>query len=770
MKKTKTSVNIQVMKRLSYQAIDTALFIRGFIAIIMQILLIREFLIIFNGNELTLGIILTNWLILEAIGSGVIGRLADKIKELGLSYILLQVILGLSLPISIWILRLTRQIFHITTGEVISVVPMFVACIFVLTPIAVIDGAQFSFGCKLYSSIKEARASSIGKVYILEALGMLAGGLIFTYLFLKFLNSFQIAFLLSMLCIISAAFLEFSLNPGIKKNLLLKTALLAILVLNISIQISGKVGVLEKQSISRQWNKENVVAYKNSIYGNITVIKKERQFTFFSNGSPTVTTPVPDIASIEDFTHFPMLMHPSPKKILIISSAVGGMLTEILKYPAQKIDYVELDPLIIELVNKFPTALTFKELMDNRVHIKFQDGRSFVKNSEDTYDVIFVNLGMPSSLQLNRFYTLEFLKEANKILNKKGIIVLKCWGSLVYLGNPQKNINASILKTLQKSFKNVNVIPGETNIYIASQELALDNIRAQDIKNWKKLYNIKTRLLNDAYIDFRLDPYWKQWFLGSLAGADRNVLNRDFTPRGLFWNLNLLYNLISPKTKYFFNAANKINFLALFIIIAIFNIIFLIFKKTKKLKRLPIAFIIGITGFSGITFQLVIILGFQIVFGFLYYWIGVLTAGFMLGLALGAQLINSNLEKIKQELRLFLQLETALLLFAVALPIILSLYNLGINQLLLRWIFFFLSVLSGFLTGTEFPLANKIYWKDKDFIGQTAGAIYAADLIGSCIGCLLVPIAFIPVIGILKTCLLVALLKLSSLFVIKNFS
>jgi len=41
----------------------------GFSGLVAQILLLREFLIIFSGNEFSIGVILANWLILEACGS-----------------------------------------------------------------------------------------------------------------------------------------------------------------------------------------------------------------------------------------------------------------------------------------------------------------------------------------------------------------------------------------------------------------------------------------------------------------------------------------------------------------------------------------------------------------------------------------------------------------------------------------------------------------------------------------------------------------------------
>jgi len=40
--------------------------------------LLRELLVAFFGNELSIGLILGNWLILEAIGSGLLGRLTSR--------------------------------------------------------------------------------------------------------------------------------------------------------------------------------------------------------------------------------------------------------------------------------------------------------------------------------------------------------------------------------------------------------------------------------------------------------------------------------------------------------------------------------------------------------------------------------------------------------------------------------------------------------------------------------------------------------------------
>ncbi len=53
----------------------------GSSGIVAQVMLLRELLVSFYGNELTLGLILANWIILEALGVFIISKSIDKIKN-----------------------------------------------------------------------------------------------------------------------------------------------------------------------------------------------------------------------------------------------------------------------------------------------------------------------------------------------------------------------------------------------------------------------------------------------------------------------------------------------------------------------------------------------------------------------------------------------------------------------------------------------------------------------------------------------------------------
>lgn len=97
----------------------------GFTSLVVQTLLIREFLITFYGNELTIGIILANWIVLEAVGSSLLSRLSLKSNRQNLIYALLQLGISLYLPLSIYFIRTIKNVLGLTIGEGIGILPIF---------------------------------------------------------------------------------------------------------------------------------------------------------------------------------------------------------------------------------------------------------------------------------------------------------------------------------------------------------------------------------------------------------------------------------------------------------------------------------------------------------------------------------------------------------------------------------------------------------------------------------------------------------------------
>ncbi|HSB05961.1 MAG TPA: hypothetical protein VLK23_12280, partial [Thermodesulfobacteriota bacterium] len=199
-------------------SLKISLLIMGLSGIVAQIILLRELLVSFYGNELTLGIILANWLALEAIGSFFIGKTVEKTERKIEIYVLFQLIFSLVFPVSIYLSRIFKNILITTPGEAVGFASIFYASLLILLPVAIPHGALFAYGSKLYSQQLKEGASSIGKVYILETIGTILGGLLMTYFLIRYLNSFQIAFMIAIFNTLISVFL---LWPG--KRILFST-------------------------------------------------------------------------------------------------------------------------------------------------------------------------------------------------------------------------------------------------------------------------------------------------------------------------------------------------------------------------------------------------------------------------------------------------------------------------------------------------------------------------------------------------------------------
>ena len=62
--------------------IPLSIFLTGFAAIVSQIIYMRELLVVFYGNELSIAFILASWFVGGAIGSLFLGRYVENIKSL----------------------------------------------------------------------------------------------------------------------------------------------------------------------------------------------------------------------------------------------------------------------------------------------------------------------------------------------------------------------------------------------------------------------------------------------------------------------------------------------------------------------------------------------------------------------------------------------------------------------------------------------------------------------------------------------------------------
>ena len=728
-----------------------AVVISGITGVVAQIVLLRELLVSFLGNELSLGIILANWLIFEALGSLLAGKIAMRFKNMPAIFAYTQALASAGLPLGIFIARSARLVMGLPLGQGLGIDAMFIVSILTLLPVSLLHGASF-----IYASLVLAdRPDFLGKAYVYESMGTMAGGVLATFLFLPIFNSFEISLFVMLVSAAAAAAL---LWDDIKRTCI---------VMCITALVLGIVffGDLHQRSLEIQWGGQNLISHKNTVHGNIAVVERGGEFTFFTDGQPIITTPFPDITRLEEFVHFAMLSHISPQNVVVLTGGAGGKINEILKHPDVKtVDYVELDPMLPAMIMQFPTELTSFEMTHPKVRIHHDDGRYFLRRTDTLYDVCLVGIAYPADLQSNRFFTLEFFNIVRDRLNTGGLLAI----SLPSLPRAQINVeglaavNKIVYATLNKAFRYIRVYPGEgSNVFLASDSDYIMHMNANLFNDKIENKGLDTALLVKPYLEYRTLPWWRQNFYTSIFNWETSELNYDFEPRVVFESMMYFSAMFTPHIAAFLDDVRDRG-----IVLLIAAILIIIFIAALLKKRGDIPLSVSTTGFAGMILDLVLIFAFQAIFGNVFFWIGILISAFMAGTSIAALIITRILPSVKNPSKVFLMMDAAVMVICVLSPMILILLHVHtfgfLPAAIAKGIFVFMSFACGALVGAQYPLACHIVLERGISAGGTAGLLYGLDLLGGWVGGVVGGLFLLPLLGVVNSCLILGAIKMCS--------
>ena len=159
--------------------VRAALVLTGASAVIAQIVLMRELIVVFCGNELSLGLMLGTWLLWTAAGSSILGRVAGRARDPRRITAALFVLVAAVLPATIYAVRASREFVATAPGEALGPGAVLAVCFVTLSALCMLAGCLFAAASDLYSTEAGAAAGeSTGTVYLLEAAGSAAGGLL----------------------------------------------------------------------------------------------------------------------------------------------------------------------------------------------------------------------------------------------------------------------------------------------------------------------------------------------------------------------------------------------------------------------------------------------------------------------------------------------------------------------------------------------------------------------------------------------------------------
>ncbi len=243
----------------------------------------------------------------------------------------------------------------------------------------------------------------------------------------------------------------------------------------------------KSDSFYRDYSKyQKIEIYDTNLYGKMLVL------------DGLVMTSEKDEFCYHEMMVYPaMMVHDSPKKILIIGGGDGGVLTCLSRFPEiEKINIVEIDEKVIEVSKKFLPEIA-KGFSDPRVNVIIDDGAAFVVNSQDhQYDIIFIDCSDPSGPSMTLF-TEDFYRNIKRVCKRDGIVILQTESPFFSI-EVMKKIYERLASIWTKNnlFMYVTTVPSYTSgfwtyAFCSTTYHPVKNLKMDKAENVTKTHNLK---------------------------------------------------------------------------------------------------------------------------------------------------------------------------------------------------------------------------------------------------------------------------------------
>ncbi|MEE9443459.1 MAG: hypothetical protein V3V99_12410 [candidate division Zixibacteria bacterium] len=682
----------------------------GIFSIGGQVLLLREIISSFNGDEIFIGTALFGWLISVAMGAYLGG------KKRGINATILFIIGAALVPITIIAVRLSPVFLSPVMGEIIPFGKAAMLSIIAMFPVGIISGWLFS----AISNRGIDPGNAIAVVYLFEGLGAFVGGIVITIFAGNVFSTLGFALVLTIIVIV------LSLTSGKLSNII-KLSIIGIAAI---IPAAMAAPTLDQKCDQLKYKGYHVISSFDTPYGHQAILEKDGHYVLMTDN--TIEDVYPDIERFENRFIPPMIYEPDAEKILFIGRGEFYPLVD-----TSRVTF--LDPRA-----EISRRLSGIEIFTSGI-ITINDDplRYFARHDGITYyDIIILNPGALDSYKSSRLLTAENIIKIKAWLKEDGILYIPTeYDTDRYISPDIKPALSVIYKTLEQSFNHINIWPGTMTLFFASDTDKI-MISADSVMSLIVSLGYPTKSVTPEYLYDRLNEMKTERVMRAAGEFEQfNSLEKPILTH---------YQALYRSTAHEFDRkiihgilTNHTWLYAIPILILIF--FFMSRLSDSKRSRFPL-FLYFTAGAVSLSFELLSFYLYQSTAGSLYSEMAVLIGTFMFGLAAGTWYAH------RQDVRMRIE-QSALVLLLAAAVMFLSLYqSVGPREAIYFHVCFLFVTALG--TGTLFVGATNRYYAI--YLDNNRGAGYAVEIAGSAAAALLTTTILLPIIGVVWLILSIA--------------
>lgn len=689
------------MPRLSPRAVAVIdLAALGFAAAVGQAVLLREAMAALGGSELAWGLVLGAWLGGMALGAraGAAGRAAGAVGP--------ALVLALALAGTV-VLRAAPALAGRAPGEVLSLAHTLWIWLAAVLPAAGVGGWSFA---RLASGVGAALGA--GAAYAWESLGGVAGGLLFTFL---------LAPLGSAATVLAAAGVAGLAALAGRGRVWMALGWTAALLL--------AANPAERWLANEGWRwsgRPGALAAARSTGRQRLEISSGTPAALYADGRLVAELPDPYRAALR--AHLLALLHPRPRRVLLVGAVPGELEPYLLRHPVDRLDVVVEDPGLPDLLARVGLRPALPPEQAGRLAQAAGDPLQVVRRG-GPWDLVVLADADPATLRAHRTRSREFVAACRAGMAPGGVLAMRVGAGDTYLGGAGGALLAALAATVRAELPVVGALPGEEVWLVAGRdelELAAESLAAR----WRAR-GLSDPVFRPELLPVLLDPARAESLEAFLRGADAPPTTAAH-PRAVLLAAALAEGRAEGLVG---RALARVERPATWVLPAGLGAWALWLVLGGLRRRVSRAGLLAAVGFCSIGWWLLLLAAWQATRGSVYAEVGALNAAFMAGLG-GAALALGRRPRLAAR-----RLPAALGGGAALSGAVTAWWAWGGGA----WGVPPLLLLAGCATGAAFPAAAALPGRRGEPLGAARG--FAADELGAAAGAALLGLFGLPVLG-----------------------
>ncbi len=325
--------------------------------------------------------------------------------------------------------------------------PLLSSAVFLLIPTFLL-GAVTPFAIKLSAKSLQTIGQTTGNLYSLSTLGSIFGTFATTFMLVPILGVNVILYSISSILIISSVI-------GITKQIKFIAIILIAISIHSAVVVQPPVAgvIFEKDTLYHK-----ILVHDDSV-NNIRTLILDNNF----HSAMDLNNPERIVYEYTKFFHLGLLFVDEPNNVLFIGG--GGFSAPkkfFVDYPEMIVNVVEIDQEVVNVGSEF-----FAVPEDERLKISTNDGRIFLRNTNEKYNIIILDAYDKSYVPFH-LMTREFNELVYEHLTEDGVFISNIITSIE--GNSADLFLAEI-KTMKSVFPNVYIYP-----VISDQQTVIQNV------------------------------------------------------------------------------------------------------------------------------------------------------------------------------------------------------------------------------------------------------------------------------------------------------